>query len=468
MLYRRFQTAIITVVASILMSSCQDIASRLPSGAVDPKYYNTPEAAQQMAAEVRYEFQLYMIDFFLESGHIADEFDDQDSLKRIPGEFNEDLVLNQRYLPDEAIENTPLSRTISQVKSYGALQRIRSIASLARSALKVYAPESLPSERGEMYIYEAFANVMLADLYCSGIPLSTVDFDQDYTYRPGSSTLDVYQGAVSLFDSALTLTGQEPTITALAQVGKARALLALGRVSDAAQAVTGVPEGFRFSMPLFRGTVTTPARLPTGNNWPRIRILGSVGDRKGEIGLPFVSARDPRILLQGPTTSQNWSSPQERTEIVIASYVEAKLIEAELLIHTGDEGFIDVLNDLRTDGTFTVDTNDDTVYNAGTGEVAGLPPLQDPAVGMIPVGQTAFDARIDLLMRERAFWLFFTGHRQGDLRRLVRNYDRSPEGLYPRGESRGGLGYFDIYIDVPIPNTERFNPHFSGCLGRGE
>lgn len=456
MIYTRLNRAIILTAVSLFMNACQDLTSKLPAGVEDPKYYITPQAAHQMAANVRYEFQANVREFFRESGIITDELDDKDSLQRIPGEFDNFLILTQRHLPDEAIDNTPLSGTISQIKSYGGLQRIRSIASLARIALEVYAPESLPSERGEMYIYEALANVMLADLYCSGIPLSTVDFNQDYTYRPGSRTIDVYKNAVSLFDSALKLTVQDPKLTALAQVGKARALLALGNVMDAAVTVRGISQDFQFEMPVFvASNGSTSLRLTTS----------SIGDRKGEIGLPFISAKDPRISVE-LYTGGVWV-PKSQSEILIASYVEAKLIEAESLIQVEDESFIDVLNDLRTDGTFMVQDGD-TIYNAGTGKVTGLRPLQDPAVETIPAGQTALDVRIDLLMEERAFWLFLTGHRQGDLRRLIRNYGRSVENVYPRGKSKGGFGGYDAYVDVPVPTTERFNPHFFGCLGRGE
>ena len=92
-----------------------------------------------------------------------------------------------------------------------------------------------------------------------------------------------------------------------------------------------------------------------------------------------------------------------------------------------------ILNTLRTTGTFTgvdtlvarVDTTDaggtmqvdttyryDTLWVAGTGGVAKLGPLQDPGTP---------DGRVDLLFHERAFWLYLTGHRQGDLRRLIRD-----------------------------------------------
>src|SRR5690606_34893283 len=104
-----------------------------------------------------------------------------------------------------------------------------------------------------------------------------------------------------------------------------------------------------------------------------------------------------------------------KSRLVIASYLDARLIEAEHMISQGDPLFLTILNALRTDETTTV-SGMDTVYNAGLGGVAGLAPLHDPAEGPIPVGKTSQDVRLDLLMRERAFWLFFSGKRQGDLR----------------------------------------------------
>ena len=45
---------------------------------------------------------------------------------------------------------------------------------------------------------EGYTEVLLAELYCSGIPLSTVDYRGDYTLRPGSSTEQVFAHAAAL------------------------------------------------------------------------------------------------------------------------------------------------------------------------------------------------------------------------------------------------------------------------------
>jgi hypothetical protein len=89
--------------------------------------------------------------------------------------------------------------------------------------------------------------------------------------------------------------------------------------------------------------------------------------------------------------------------------------------------------------------------------MAGLAPLAEPG---------SDTARVSLLFRERAFWLFLTGHRQGDLRRLVRQYHRPQAAVYPVGTGTYG-GTSRQAVDMPIPWKERErNPLFTGCLSR--
>jgi hypothetical protein len=149
--------------------------------------------------------------------------------------------------------------------------------------------------------------------------------------------------------------------------------------------------------------------------------------------------------------------------LVLASGVEARLIQAEAALQANDGSWLTMLNTLRTDGTFDTQPNadnpgqTDTLWHAGTGGVPGLAPLSDP--------QTANDD-VDLLFRERAFWLFVTGHRQGDLRRLIRQYHRRQESVYPTGFYQGGLSAYGTDVTAPIPPQERLNPLFTGCLNR--
>ena len=122
----------------------------------------------------------------------------------------------------------------------------------------------------------------------------------------------------------------------------------------------------------------------------------------------------------------------------VASGVEARLIEAEAALGAGNNAlFISKLNEARAP------------YNMAA--------LTDPGNA---------NARVDLLFRERAFAMFATGHRLGDLRRLVRQYGRAASTVYPTGAyHKDGLTYgTDLQFVVPSP--EKNNPKFTGCLNR--
>lgn len=98
--------------------------------------------------------------------------------------------------------------------------------------------------------------------------------------------------------------------------------------------------------------------------------------------------------------------------------------------------------------------------NAARTTVTGLAPLTDP-------GTEA--GRVDLLFRERAFWLFSTGHRTGDLRRLVRQYGRAANTVFPTGAWHKG-GNYGVDVTVPVPQAEQNNPNLPAaattCIDR--
>jgi hypothetical protein len=70
------------------------------------------------------------------------------------------------------------------------------------------------------------------------------------------------------------------------------------------------------------------------------------------------------------------------------------------------------------------------------------------------------------MFRERAFWLFMTGHRLGDLRRLIRQYGRGAETVFPTGAYHKDNLMRGTDVNIVIPISERNNPNFHGCLDR--
>jgi hypothetical protein len=92
--------------------------------------------------------------------------------------------------------------------------------------------------------------------------------------------------------------------------------------------------------------------------------------------------------------------------------------------------------------------------NAARTTVTGLAPLTDPGTP---------GAEIDQIFRERAFWFFSTGHRLGDLRRLIRQYQRSADSVFPTGSWHKG-GNYGGDVNIPVPQAELNNPNVPAAL----
>jgi hypothetical protein len=330
-----------------------------------------------------------------------------------------------------------------------------------------------------LYAFEAYAEVWLAELFCSGVPLSTIDFRGDYTYRPSSTTAEVYAHAITLFDSALALADDSVSIQTLARIGKARALLGHGKYDEAEAAVTNVQATDAYRLRItFR---------PEINGAPNnvFAFSSTVSDLEGGNGLPYRTNGDSRTaapltslpVSETPFTRAVYSPAKyptmnDSTWIPVASGLEAELLRAEGALQRNEwNAWLSRLNALRTTGTFSrIDTvysdpssttivRIDTVWQAGSGGVSGLRQLTDPG---------AEHDRIALHFAERAAWLFVAGQRQGDLRRLVRVYGWPRDDAYPSGTYTGpsATGLYGSDITLPIPWSERPNPLFRGCLNR--
>lgn len=343
--------------------------------------------------------------------------------------------LDLRYFdPSKSVDNM----------GYESLHLVRGRSRVARAYLRKYGPD-LPAEwQAHLYAMEGFAEVLLAELRCSGIPLGTLGTDGQFTVTRGFSTDEVYDHAIVLFDSALATAGDSSRFLYLSKLGKARALLGKGDIIAAAQAVQDVPDTYRY-------VLTYVAQSPKFIPDPQVVTRG---DNEGLNGLPFVSSNDPR------TSYPDLMNPI--APLVFATGVEVRLLQAEAAVRAGDANWLVALNALRT--TCALGDPCPSPVPAGLGGVANLPPLADPVTGML-THEDSVNARIDLVFSERAFWLYLTGRRQGDLRRLVRHY-RRPEGqVYPVGPWGSiGINLYGTAVVVPVPDVERDRNHlYKGC-----
>ncbi len=342
--------------------------------------------------------------------------------------------------------------------AYSELQQARIQSLQAADVLEHNASTARSSDLGEVFALAGYAEVLLAEHMCSGIPLSQVALSSTITPGDPLSTDSVLRVAVAHFDSATAHAGGAAAITNLAAVGRGRALVDLGRTADAGAAVAQVPAAFLYTLEL-------PA---TRQDIYQLMASGAdvyVADSKGTNGLPFVSARDPRL----PTASAGQtpvgttavyplkfaSTATSNGPIPLTDGVEAGLITAEAALTAHDVmGWLAALNTLRANfvalrGPYPADTS----YHQ-------LQPLADPG---------SDSARVSLTFRERAFWLYGTGHRLGDLRRLIRQYGRDqaqvfPVGAYVNGTASTFRSTYGADVNYPIGIVEQGNPKFHGCL----
>ena len=341
------------------------------------------------------------------------------------------------------------------------LQKARVALEGAVGALQQYAPT--PNSRiGEMLALSGMTYVYFAENYCSAVPFSERLPDGSIQYGQPLTTTALLDRAISRFDSALAVTATQspddtilrPLVRNLALVGKGRALLDKADFAGAAAAVAGVLTNFVYAT--FHSLATDRQRngvFVFNNQTPNGTGRFSVADGEGTNGLKFQSAGDPRVVAPQNGKGFDNTSPlyvlQKYTTatspVHVADGVEARLIEAEAQLRAGDgPGMVTSLNALRIDA----------VNNGGF----NLAALADP-------GPSPNDSlRVDLLFRERAFWLFATGHRLGDLRRLARvPYSRAVNSLYPTGVYTHTNTVYGNNTELPVPFSERNNPNFTDC-----
>jgi starch-binding outer membrane protein, SusD/RagB family len=179
-------------------------------------------------------------------------------------------------------------------------------------------------------------------------------------------------------------------------------------------------------------------------------------------------SQDPRVRYQRTTAraidfpyAHFWQLkyPQRGSSIPLATGIEARLIEAEAALRRGDL----------------------VTFLAKHNELRATRPRLAP-VSLIDVTAMTQAQRVDLHFQERAFWLWLTGQRLSDMRRLVRQYNRPQETVFPTGTFGRYLfaapsvpddalefrvqGTYGTDVNFPVPFDEQNNPNFEACINR--
>ncbi len=440
----RTHAVLLAVACGVLASGCNSLLDvKQPDSVLDPNDLNSYQGAIQIYGGAVGQFaQAYM-------GGKSGVWDGQAGGS---GKISDELMEGGQTIvtPDRRLLAEGPLNVGNLDPLYADLQNGRIRVEQGIGALRKYAPSAPQAFTGRLYGLGGYIEVMLAENFCSGVPLSSAPFQGDVVYGGALTTAQIFEQALANFDSALIYAADSTRILNMVRVGKGRALLALGRYAEAAAAVAEVPTTYAYPV----GFQSSDGNQT--NNWfnfngPFGRY--TVSDREGGTGLDFASANDPRAVVENRGTTFSGlpffyplKYPDGTSPVVLADGVEARLIEAEAALQAGDiAGWLVKLNDLRA-----------------TAISPAMAPLVDPGT---------LDAQIDLLFRERAFWLFLTGHRLGDLRRLVRQYGRAQDTVFPSGPYLNPQFPNALYgsdVNAPVPEAERLsNPNFRGCLNRG-
>ncbi len=447
----------VALTAPWAASGCRDALNvSVPAGLVDPGALSTLQGAEALRLGALGEFARAVgaygaaVDY---TGLLSDEFSNG---------FPYDAGRAGADARHSDVTSAAAQGSLPFDGAYETFQKARITAVQARIALAAHASMAPRAEAGQMFAVEGFSELLLAEAVCSGVPLAAVPAGSGVAHGVPLTTDSLLGRAAADFDSALAYGAGNDTVTNVAHIGLARTLMDRQQYALAAAAAAQVPTAFEYDVEL-----TASGNFYTDDFYHYLAIspglygggVSSVADRKGGNGLDYISAGDPRLPIDSSlgTTAAGTTfyypakfALSGPPTIPVADGKEARLIEAEAAMDAGNAGtWLNDLNALRADSANT--------------HVSGLSPLADPS---------ADTARISLTFRERAFWLFGTAHRLGDLRRLVRQYGRDPSRVFAFGPyppalgAQFGISTYGSDLNFPIGAVENANPNFHGCLNR--
>jgi hypothetical protein len=310
-----------------------------------------------------------------------------------------------------------------------------------------------------MFFVQAYIENLAAEHFCNGLVFSTV-VDGAEVYGSQITITEAFTRALAHADSGLArvtgTTNDDNRVRNALKVVRGRILLNLNQPAEAATSVTGVATNFTYNM--FHAQTATSNQIWVLNN---LAWRYSVGNSEGTNGVNFATGGDPRVpvCVGGDATCRNNGVtrttrddltaplhvqlvfPIRESPVALTSGIEARLIEAEA--------------QLRTQNTAAALAT----LNAARSTVTGLVALTDAG---------SADARVNQLFHERAMWLFGRGYRLGDMRRLIRQYNRTAATVFTVGAWHKG-GNYGTDVNFPVPQAEQNNPNIPAgqtCLDR--
>jgi hypothetical protein len=471
--------ALAVLAAATLAGACSSdklLEARDPD-IVNPSDVQNPEGADaaRVGAFSRFTTALTLGDaggegYFLMSGLLADEYRNLNS-------FDQTRDIDARATTK--IGTVTTNSAVEQ--NYRNLARARTAADVAINMMRQFRP-TLTSQIAQMYLLRGYTELYMAEGYCSGLSFGSAA-GSEITYGEQLTTEQALRVAQATLDTALQLLGTATDTIATrvrpaAQIGRGRVLLGRNLYDSAAVAVSGVPTAYAGFSLTFAQASGDNGIWALVNNQRRYGVGDSVdyalqGGRVQVVGrtlnaVPFITAADPRVQTQVTTgaafvttfpTQNQLVFPTRESTVPIATGVDARLIEAEAALARGNSAaYLPILNTLRSTQAPAAPA---TVANVAPGAPTAYVNVR--AQALTDPGTAA--GRVTQFFREAAFWQFGRGYRLGNLRRMVRQYQRPQESVYPSGTNFYTGAPYGTDVVLPLPTAEQNGrAAFQGCF----
>ena len=345
---------------------------------------------------------------------------------------------------------------------YQAAQQARGRARDAINGLLAFDTSPLGKQHvGEMYLMMGYVEMELGESFCNGIPLGeTVNGAPVYT-QPLTDA-DVFKQALARLDTALTfLTATDAATVTIKQAvfttrgphqGRHRRFCRRGRRSVGDECPDDVPVQLRLHPDHVRQRMVDHGYEREALHTRRQPQHLGANPERDSVRAPQRPARQgPQFGRAGRRQRHDLHRPGElgsrRPDSAAVGRRCASDRGRSQAAGERHPGMMTILNAFRTSSSRSAFSSRRRMPRS--------PPRRSQA------------AATDLFFREKALWQFERGYRMGDLRRLVRQYGRTQDKVFPTGpfgRQATPSGTFGSQVAFPVPNHELNNPNFHGCL----
>ena len=416
----RYTAALLSLV--LALGGCDNLLEVETAGRIPAEQLENPANAALLVSGAIADFECAFGAYTVVGGLIGEELDDAtQTADRFPFDQRTIRPSDSRYA----------TQTCENLGVYTPLQTARSSADRVAALLEAATDAQVPNRLALLATaktYAGYSLLLTGEGFCSGT-ISTIGPNGQVIFGPELSRTELLQEAIQRFTAAIAAAqaanNTELLYTAL--LGRARALVSLGRFAEARQDAARVPASF------VRNATASGVSSRREN---RVFAQNSASSTSTSIGAPFRALNDPRVPVTpvlddlGRQRTSTTGVPLFRqgkfstsaAPIALASGDEAQLIIAEAAARAGElQTALDIINNFR--------------------RAAGQPTFSS-------TNQAAVLAEG---IEQRRRDLFLESHHLGDLIRLNTPFQPAPGAAFPGG------GVYGSQRCLPLPDIERLN-----------